>query len=124
MSGYNAVLQDGSEIYIPSWSPTVAIENLTMAGKYIGSDYMIDISDLQIEVVILAITEATDAKQTMALIKNFVCSARVEGEKILPQGFEKKFEDKLFEMIEIFAHVVKAQYSTFFDLGLPKEISQ
>ena len=122
--GYSAVLSNGEEIYIPLWSPTVAIENLTMSGKYIGSDFMVAISDLDIMSVIVAITEAEDSKQTMSLIKNFVCSARIEGEKITPQTFDRKFEGGLYKMTEIFAHVVKAQYKSFFDLGLQKVNSQ
>lgn len=124
MSGYNATLNSGSEIYIPYWTPTVALENLTMAGKYIGADFMIEIAKLDILSAIVAITEAEDAKQTIGLIKNFVCSARVDGEKIQPNTFDKSFEANLYEVVELFAHVVKAQYASFFDLGLPKETSQ
>lgn len=121
-TGYEAELKDGSTIFIPKWPCSVGLENLTKAGKYIGGNNMITIAtELSMATVILAITESEDAKQTAALIKHFVCSARLNGEKIMVNTYESLFEGNLTLSIEIFTHVVKAQYQDFFESGLAKE---
>jgi len=124
MSGYNATLKDGQEIYIPSWPASVALENLTKAGKYIGSDNLLRIAELNYPAAMLSITESDDSKTTAELIKHFVCEARMDGNKIDKAGYDSQFEGNLFLAIEIFCHVIKAQYYDFFKSGLAKETSQ
>ncbi len=123
-NGYNTTLKGGQEIYIPSWPASVALENLTKAGEFIGSDNILQISELNIPAVLLAIMESKNSKQTAGLIKHFVCTANIDGEKILANDYDTKFENDLNLAIEIFAHVVKATYSDFFVQGLAKEVSQ
>lgn len=124
MSGYNAVLKEGQEVYIPSWPVSVALENLTKAGKYIGSDNLIRISELNIPSAMVAIMNAEDSNTTSELIKHFVCEARMDGEKIMKIDYDTKFKDNIYLAIEIFCHVVRAQYYDFFKQGLAKEPSQ
>lgn len=124
MEKYTATLKDGREIYVPTWPASVALQNLTSAGKYIGTTNLLAISELNIPSVILAITEAEDAQQTTALIKHFVCGARIEGQKLTEGQFDSEFEGNIYVAAELFAHVIKAQYADFFEQGLAKEISQ
>jgi len=126
MSGYSATLKGGQQIYIPKWPVTVAFENLTKAGEFIGSDAMVQIASLNIPAAMLAILNSKDAAQTAGLIKHFVCSARMDEKKIEPSNYDKQFEDDLSLAVELFCHVVKAVYSDFFEQGLaeapsPKE---
>lgn len=120
MSGYTETLKDGREIYIPSWTVSVALENLTMAGKYLGTNRVIDISELNIASVILAIAESPEPKEAANLVEHFVCQARIAGEKITPSTINTIFEDDLKTIAEIFAHVVHSQYADFFASGLVK----
>jgi hypothetical protein len=124
MSGYSGVLKDGREIYVPHWAVDVGLENLTKAAKYFGAESLISIAQNNVPAAIVALTNVTDAKNTVALIKYFVCSARVDGDKITPNGFNTLFTGKLQEAIEIFTVVVHAQYAEFFELGLVREVSQ
>ena len=124
MSGYTAILKGGQEIYIPNWPASVALENLTKAGEFIGSDALLRIAELNIPAVMLAIMESKDSKQTAGLVKHFVCTARMDGQKINVNEYDNTFEGKLNLAIELFAHVVKAQYADFFVLGLAKATSQ
>ena len=123
-NGYTATLKGGQELYIPTWPASVALENLTKAGEFIGSDSMLRISELNIPAALLAIMNSKDSAQTAGLIKHFVCTANMDGEKILPTEYDSKFEGDLALAIEIFAHVVKATYSDFFVQGLAKVTSQ
>ena len=118
--GYTATLKGGQEIYIPTWPPLVALENLSKAGEFIGTDNLLRISELSIPAVILAITESPNSKETAGLIQHFVCTARMDDVKITKQEFEKIFEDDLYLICELFAHVVKGVYSDFFVRGLAK----
>lgn len=123
MAGYSATLKDGREIYIPTWPVNIALENLTMAGKYLGTDRFITISELNYAAVIMAIANATDAKEASNLVQHFVCQARIAGEKITPETISTMFERDLKSVAEIFAHVAHSQYADFFELGLAKENS-
>ena len=124
MSGYSATLRGGQEIFIPKWSVSVSIGNLTKAGKYIGADALVRIADLNTAAAMLAIMESDDSEKTAGLIKHFVCTARMDGEKIDLQDYDEKFKDDLGLAIELFCHVVKAMYSDFFEQGLTEEPSQ
>lgn len=120
MSGYNAVLKDGQELYVPTWPASVAVENLTKAGEFIGSENLVRIAELNIPSVMVAIMNSKDAEQTAALIKHFVCTARIDSKKIYKNEYDSLFEGDLALAIEIFAHVVKAVYADFFESGLAK----
>lgn len=121
MSGYNANLKDQREIYIPKWPATVAFENLSRASQYLGgADAVVAISELNIPAVIVAICDSKEPEQTAALIKHFVCEVRMDNGKLTPSQFDSMFETELDVAVEIFAHVVKAQYADFFESGLAK----
>ena len=124
MNGYKGKLNDGREIYIPTWAVDVALENVTLAGKYLGIENVINIAELNTAAVIVAIMSAKEPKLTVGLIKHFVCTVRIEGSKILPETLNEMFEGDLKSIAEIFSHVVHSQYSDFFELGLAKENSQ
>jgi hypothetical protein len=121
ISGYSAELSGGQKVYIADWLPSVALQNLTQAGKYIGIDNLLAISKLDeysTHTAILAVTEATDPELTMDLIQHFVCTAAMDGDRIQKHSFDATFKDNLFLVIELFCHVVKSQYADFFALGL------
>jgi len=121
---YSATLKSGKEIYIPEWDVSTSLENLTRAGKYLGTDNIIHTSALNIPAAIKGLMEAQDPEQATALIKHFVCQVRIGGQKIIPSNVDELFSAGLAEFIEIFTHVIHAQYSDFFELGLAKVVSQ
>lgn len=121
---YKAELRDGREISIPSWSPSVALENLTKAGKYLGANEIVSISSLDIRAVIIAIMNAAEPAQVAAIMKHFVCTARLDGKRIIPEDYDGLFGGDLAILSEVFAHVIHSQYSDFFERGLAKEPSQ
>ena len=121
INGYKATLKGGEKIYIADWLPTVALENLTQAGKYIGIDNLLNISkldDFSEHTTILAISDAEEAKTTMNLVKHFVCAANMDGVRIEEHNFDEVFKQKLGLVVEIFVHVVHSQYAGFFGQGL------
>lgn len=124
MSGYSGFLKDDREIYIPHWSVSVSLENLTKASQYLGADNLVAIaSNKSVASSIVALTQATEAKQAVAIITYFVCQARVDGEKLTQSSVDQLFKGKLQDVMEIFATVVHAQYAAFFEHGLVKEPS-
>lgn len=121
---YNATLESGLEIYIPHWPVDVSLENLAKAGKILGTQAIIAISEINIPAVIVAVMDSKDPSLTASLIKHFISQARVDGKKIEANTIDKMFEGKLYEVAEIFAHVIAAQYAEFFSSGLAKAHSQ
>ena len=121
--GYSETLESGQEIYIPIWAASVALGNLTKAGQYIGSEYLIPISELKTNVAIQAILESKDQENPTALIKHFVCEVRMDGKKLYAKDFDDMFEGELYLIVDLFCHVIKAQYASFFAQGLAKAAS-
>jgi len=123
---YQATLKDGQAIAIPSWPIDVALENLTHAGKYLGTEYVIKMAELAEDgsvntaMVIVAIMESQEPKLCASIIKQFVCQARISGNKIEPGTIDNMFDNNLSIVTELFAHVIHAQYSDFFVSGLAK----
>jgi hypothetical protein len=101
----------------------VGFENLTKTAQYIGADSLVAISGRNIPAAILAITSAAEPRKTAELIKYYVCSARIAGEKITPDVYEERFNGNLYEAIEIFTIVAHAQYDEFFRQGLVRDSS-
>lgn len=124
MKDYKATLKDGRAIFIPSWPVDVALENLTQAGKCLGTENVINISELSIPAVIVSIMGCDDYKLTSALIRHFICQVRIDGTKIAPETINSMFNGDLATVAELFAHVIHSQYSDFFVSGLVKESSQ
>lgn len=121
---YTATISNGKEIYIPHWPVDVSLENLATAGKHLGSENVILISELNQHAAIVALMESKDAKMASSLIKHFVCQARIDGKKITSETISDMFEGELHLILELFTHVMHSQYSSFFSLGLAKVASQ
>lgn len=124
MSDYKSKLKDGRAIYIPAWPVDVALENLSLAGKQLGTENIINISSLNIPAVIVAIMGAEYPKQSAGLIKHFLCTVRIDGSKITSETINSLFSGDLSSVAELFAHVIHSQYASFFESGLAKANSQ
>ncbi len=118
---YKKRISDGREIFIPTWGVDVALENLTQAGKILGAEHVITISELNQAAAITALMGAENGKVAAALVKHFICQVRIDGSKIEPETINNMFEGQLAIVLELFTHVMHSQYSAFFDSGLAKE---
>lgn len=123
MSGYTATLENGLDIYVPKWNATTGFTNLTNIVEILGIDNLVAIAQNSIPTTILALSTAKDANRAAAVLKHMVCEARVNGSKIQPQSFDEEYGDKMYEAIEIFTHVMVAQFNDFFVRGLAKASS-
>lgn len=119
--GYKGSLADGRDIFIPSWPATVQFENLTQACKYLGQDEVISISALNVPAAMLAIMGSEDYKACTGLVMHFIQYARLDGNKLSKEALENM---DMALLIELFTHVVHAQYNDFFVSGLAKAPSQ
>lgn len=81
-------------------------------------------AELNLSTAFISITEAKDAEVTSQLIEHFVCTVNMDERKITKQTFNEEFEGNIFLALEIFCHVIKSQYSDFFEQGLAEELSQ
>lgn len=117
---YSAKLRDEREIYIPDWPVNVALKNLTEAGKLFGIDALVSMSEINVPAAMMAITEAENPSDVMDLVSYFVCQARIAEQKIEIGTLDDIFAGHLFPMVELFCHVLHAQYHEFFSLGLAK----
>jgi hypothetical protein len=124
MKGYTGILQNKSEIYIPTWPVDAALENLAQASKYLGSEELLAISEKNIPAFMMALTKTSEPAKATALIKHFVCSARVDGDKIHGANYDTLFEGDLHFLADVFVTVVHSQYHDFFLKGLAKVNSQ
>ncbi len=121
---YKRKIKDGRDIYIPNWPVDVALENLTQAGKVLGSENIINISELNQAGAIVALMNADNPKLASMLVKHFICQVRIDGSKIDADTINDMFDGQLEVVLELFTHVIHSQYSDFFSSGLAKEVSQ
>lgn len=121
---YKRKIKDGRDIYIPNWPVDVALENLTKAGKVLGSENIINISELNQASAIVALMNANDAALASRLVKHFICQVRIDGNKIEDKTINDMFEGQLEIVLELFTHVIHSQYADFFSSGLAKVVSQ
>lgn len=122
---YESNLKDGRAIFIPHWPVDVSLENLASAGKYLGAENIITISEGDLATVVVAIMEAKNPKEASNLIKHFISQVRIEGhEKLTPDSINSLFVGSLSVVTELFMHVIVAQYASFFELGLAGVNSQ
>lgn len=120
---YKKTITDGRAIFIPNWAVDVALENLTQAGKILGSENIINISELNMAGAIVALMNAENPKLASQLVKHFICQVRIDGSKITTETINDMFEGQLHVVLELFTHVIHSQYADFFSLGLAKEVS-
>tara|TARA_R110002096_G_scaffold25785_1_gene80190 strand:- start:57 stop:443 length:387 start_codon:yes stop_codon:yes gene_type:complete len=120
---YKRKLINGSEIYIPNWAVDVALENLTQAGKVLGSEHVINISELNQAGAIVALMNAENPQLASRLVKHFICQVRIDGNKITPETINNMFDGQLDIVLELFTHVIHSQYADFFSSGLAKVVS-
>lgn len=124
MAGYTAKLEDGREIYVPIWDATTGFTNLNTITEAIGIDNLVDISQDSVPTAIQALATASDSDRAAALLKHMVCEARIDGDKITQTTFDDKFVNDMYGAVEVFTHVLIAQYKAFFERGLAKANSQ
>ncbi len=120
---YKRKIKDGRDIYIPNWAVDVALENLTQAGKVLGSTHIINISELNKAAAIVALMNAENPALAARLVKHFICQVRIDGSKITPDTINSMFEGQLDVVLELFTHVIHSQYADFFSSGLAKAVS-
>ncbi len=120
MKDYSATLSTGEDIYIPAWPVDVQLEDLTRAGKALGATNIINISHINVPSFITALMECEDPKMTAALVTHFVCQARMDGKKILPNTIDTMFAGNLTLVAELFCHIIHSQYHDFFVSGSAK----
>ncbi len=121
---YKRTISDGRAIFIPNWPVDVALENLSTAGKVLGSEHIITISEMNKAAAIVALMDAENPKLASQLIKHFICQVRIDGNKIEPNTINSMFEGSLNIVLELFTHVLHSQFHEFFSSGLAKEASQ
>jgi len=121
---YKRKIADGREIFIPNWAVDVALENLTQAGKILGSENIINISEMNMAGAIVALMNAENPKLASQLVKHFICQVRIDGNKITTETINTMFDGQLNVVLELFTHVIHSQYADFFSLGLAEVVSQ
>ncbi len=120
--GYSAQLEDGREIYIPTWPANVQFENLTQVCKLLGQDNVVNISTKKdLPIAMVAFMGSDDPQAMTQLMLHFVQQARIEGKKIVVGSLD---ELGMSTIMELFVHVLHSQYNDFFESGLAKVRSQ
>lgn len=66
----------------------------------------------------IRLTQNSDPDELMAIVKEFVCTVRVDGEEISPAMFDMKFSGDLWEIVQMFAFACEVNYKDFFEQGL------
>lgn len=72
----------------------------------------------------IRLERAAKPDELVALIKELVCTVRVDGEEILPTSFDSKYSGELWEVVEMFTFACEVNYKDFFEQGLASSKDQ
>ena len=106
----------GKSIFVRQWSATKALE---MQAKLISGLGDISLPFIEGNATFghyLAIMR--DYPEFIPVMKEFVCSARVDGKDISNAMFDIEYSGDLMRVYETFAFVVEVQFKDFFAVGL------
>lgn len=110
----------GKKCFIRQWPATKAMKmkaELVKMGGEIILPFVEGKADL---LAMMALEKNTKPDELVALIKEFVCAVRVNGEEVMPAMFDMKYNGELWEVVELFAFACEVQYKDFFEQGLQK----
>lgn len=107
-------------VFMRQWPATKAMINKARLIQ-VGGDNVYPFIEGKPDVLAMANLEAmSKPEELVALIKEFVCAVRVDGEEVLPAQFDVKYQGNLWEVVELFAFACEVQYKTFFEQGLER----
>ena len=110
----------GKEAFCRQWPATKALkmkaELVRMGGQTI-IPFVHGKADLS---AMLALEAKSKPEELVQLIKEFVCSVRVNGEEVTPATFDMKYTGELWDIVELFTFACEVQYKDFFEQGLAK----
>lgn len=113
---------DGKTLFCRQWSATKAMkmkaELIKMGGEVI-LPFVEGEANIQ---AMMALEHRADSDELVRVIKEFVCTVRVDGEEITPATFDMKYKGELWFVVKLFAFACEVQYKDFFDQGL-KELN-
>jgi len=71
-----------------------------------GGEYILPFVDGQADLFAFSkLEQHADPEALIALVKEFVCTVRVNGEETIPAMFDMKYTGELWEVVQLFAFV-------------------
>ena len=116
--GRRLTTKSGLDVYIPTWTIPVALENLTSLGKILGTDSVVAIASGSVPATLVAVMGAKDELAMSALVRAIVATARVDGKRLDANNLDAVFGGNLLDTLEVFTKIIEAQYADFFERGL------
>lgn len=111
---------NGVKCFTRQWNATKAMQKKAELIK-MGGETMLKFVEGKPDILsLMALEKEAKPDELVALIKEFVCSVRVDGKEITPAMFDIEYSGDLWQVIELFAFACEVQYKNFFESGLER----
>lgn len=108
------------EVFARQWPATKSMEMKAKLVKVAGMDILPFVEGKPDLTAMMRLESHAEHTELVALIKEFVCTVRMDGKEITPTMFDTQFKGDLWLVIELFAFACEVQYKHFFEQGLTK----
>ncbi len=108
---------NGKQLFCRQWTATKA---MIMKAQLvdIGGEHILPFVEGRPDLVsMIRLEQRAKPIELVNIIKEFVCTVRIDGEEILPSNFDEKFSGDLWEIVEIFAFACEVNFKDFFEQG-------
>lgn len=108
----------GKQVFCRQWSATKA---MLMKAKLIqmgGVDILPFVEGKADLASMIRLEKSATPEELVSLIKEFVCSIRVDGKEIQPAMFDMEYSGELWLIVEMFTFACEVNYKDFFEQGV------
>lgn len=110
---------DGRAVFVLQWPATKAMEMQAKLLNTMGGNVLPFIhGDWKFGDLVRLISIADNPQEHVALVKEFISCARLDGAEITPALFDFTYSGDLMLAYKVFAFACEAQFKDFFNLGL------
>lgn len=111
---------DGKQCFCRQWNATKALTKKAELIQMGGIDIMPFVEGFADIKAMIALERKAKPDELVSLLKEFVCSIRVDGVEVQPAMFDMTYSGNLWLIVELFTFACEVQYKDFFEQGLTR----
>lgn len=108
---------EGHSVFCRQMPATRAMQKKAELIKMGGGDILPFVEGRADITSMVALERKSDPQELVALVKELVCTVRVDGEEVTPTLFDVKYSGELWLIVQLFTFACEVNYKDFFEQG-------
>lgn len=108
---------DGHQVFCRQMPATKAMIKKAELIKMGGANILPFIEGNADLVAMLRLEQNSEPENLVKLVKELVCTVRIDGEEVQPALFDMKYAGELWFVVQVFAFACEVNYKDFFEQG-------